>query len=54
MARLLGEADYIYHDIGVSEAILTRARADAERHAGDVPDTLPAGLVLQLRLQAEA
>lgn len=54
MARLLGEADYIFHHIDVSEAILTRARADAERHAGDAPYPLPAGLVLQLRLQASA
>ena len=53
-ARLLGEADHIYHDNGVSEAILTRARADAERHAGHAPEPLPSGLVLQLRLQASS
>ena len=53
-ARLLGEADHIYHDIGISEAILTRARADAERHAGDAPEPPPSGLVLQLRLQASS
>jgi uroporphyrin-III C-methyltransferase / precorrin-2 dehydrogenase / sirohydrochlorin ferrochelatase len=53
-ARLLGEADHVYHDIGVAEAILTRARADAERHAGDAPDPPPTGLILQLRLQARA
>jgi uroporphyrin-III C-methyltransferase/precorrin-2 dehydrogenase/sirohydrochlorin ferrochelatase len=32
-ARLLGAADVVIHDPRVAEAILNRARADAERHA---------------------
>lgn len=50
MARLLGEADHIYHEETLPEALLNRARADAVRHIGSPPKTLPAGLVLQLRL----
>lgn len=49
-ARLLGEADAIWHDAGVPAAILDRARADAERHVGALPEhTLP-GLTLEIRL----
>jgi uroporphyrin-III C-methyltransferase/precorrin-2 dehydrogenase/sirohydrochlorin ferrochelatase len=49
-ARLLGEADAIWHDAGVPAAILDRARADAERHVGAPPEhTLP-GLTLEIRL----
>lgn len=49
-ARLLGEADYIFHDPAVPPAILNRARADALRHAGAPPAPPPAGLCLFLRL----
>ena len=50
-ARLLGEADYVFHDTDVSPDILTRARADAVRQVG-APPTLspPEGLTLYLRL----
>lgn len=49
-ARLLGEADWIWHDPGVPVAILDRARADAIRHAGPAPDDMPPGLTLEIRL----
>lgn len=49
VARLLGEADAIWHDPAVPPAILDRARADAVRHAGPVPDTVSPGLTLELR-----
>ncbi len=49
-ARLLGEADHIYHDAGIAADILNRARADAVRHAGGPPKALPSGLVIWLRL----
>lgn len=49
-ARLLGEADRIFHDPDVSLDILTRARADALRQAGAPPATPPDGLTLYLRL----
>lgn len=52
-ARLLGQADHIWHDDAVPPAILARARADAARHLGPLPDSLPAGLVLQIRLQPD-
>jgi uroporphyrin-III C-methyltransferase / precorrin-2 dehydrogenase / sirohydrochlorin ferrochelatase len=51
-ARLLGQADHIFHDSGVPETILTRARADAVRHAGKPAEPLPPGLILHLRLQS--
>jgi uroporphyrin-III C-methyltransferase/precorrin-2 dehydrogenase/sirohydrochlorin ferrochelatase len=51
-ARLLGQADHIFHDKIVPEAILNRARADAARHLGDPPEPLPSGLVLHLQLQS--
>lgn len=47
-ARLLGLADRIYHDAGAPPFILDRARADAERIAGDPPATLLPGLNVQL------
>lgn len=48
-ARLLGEADHIFHPAGVAAAILDRARADAARHiAGEPPADLPPGLSLWL------
>ncbi len=49
-ARLLGEADHIFHDADVPAAILNRARADAVRHAGAPPLPAPDGLSLFLRL----
>jgi uroporphyrin-III C-methyltransferase / precorrin-2 dehydrogenase / sirohydrochlorin ferrochelatase len=49
-ARLLGEADHIYHDANIPAALLNRARADAVRHAGRPPIALPDGLVIWLRL----
>ena len=49
-ARLLGEADNVFHDAGVPAAILNRARADAVRHASAPPVVPPEGLSLFLRL----
>lgn len=49
-ARLLGEADHVFHDVEVPAAILNRARADAVRHAGAPPLPAPEGLSLFLRL----
>lgn len=49
-ARMLGEADMIFFDAGVPEAILNRARADAVRKEGAPPAAAPDGLVLYLRL----
>jgi uroporphyrin-III C-methyltransferase/precorrin-2 dehydrogenase/sirohydrochlorin ferrochelatase len=49
-ARLLGEADHVFHDTDVSAAILNRARADAVRHASVPPSPAPDGLSLFLRL----
>jgi uroporphyrin-III C-methyltransferase / precorrin-2 dehydrogenase / sirohydrochlorin ferrochelatase len=51
-ARLLGQADHIYHDDAVPPAILNRARADAERHVGAPPEPPPPGMVLHLQLQS--
>jgi uroporphyrin-III C-methyltransferase / precorrin-2 dehydrogenase / sirohydrochlorin ferrochelatase len=48
-ARLLGEADAIWHDAAVPTAILDRARADAERHVGEAPDDDRPGLTLEVR-----
>ncbi|WP_187334640.1 precorrin-2 dehydrogenase/sirohydrochlorin ferrochelatase family protein [Novosphingopyxis iocasae] len=48
-ARLLGQADRVYHDAAVPAVILERARADAERIAGAPPEDLPEGLSLHLR-----
>lgn len=42
-ARLLGEADRVYHARDVPAAILDRARADAVRIAADVPPDRPGG-----------
>jgi len=50
-ARLLGSADVLAHEAGVSEAILLRARADAVRRviaAGEAPPSGP-GLVVVVR-----
>ncbi len=50
-ARLLGEADHIFHPAHISPAILTRARADAVRHVVDAPPRdAPAGLSLWLTM----
>ena len=49
-ARLLGEADHVFHDVNVPAAILNRARADAVRHAGAPPVPAPDGVSLFLRL----
>ncbi len=49
-ARLLGEADHVFHDADVPAAILNRARADAVRHVSPPPLTAPEGLSLFLRL----
>lgn len=51
-ARLLGQADHIFHESAVPDSILNRARADAVRHAGAPSEPTPAGLVLHLRLQS--
>lgn len=52
-ARLLGEADHVFHSPDVAEAILDRARADAARHRVDaLPPTLPPGLCLWLTRSA--
>lgn len=51
-ARLLGQADHIFHDRTVPETILNRARADAARHLGQPPEPLPSGLILHLQLQS--
>lgn len=49
-ARLLGEADHIFHTAQIPAAILNRARADAVRHvADDVSQPLPDGLILIIR-----
>lgn len=48
-ARLLGEADHIFHPAGTPAAILARARADAARHAAEAPPAdPPPGLSLWL------
>ncbi len=51
-ARLLGEADHVFHDPAVPADILTRARADAVRHEGHPGKDVPPGLSLFLRLPA--
>ncbi len=48
-ARLLGEADHVFHPAGIAPAILNRARADAVRHIADAPPAdPPPGLSLWL------
>ncbi|NIJ35465.1 uroporphyrin-III C-methyltransferase/precorrin-2 dehydrogenase/sirohydrochlorin ferrochelatase [Sphingopyxis panaciterrae] len=50
-ARLLGEADHIFHPAATPAAILDRARADAVRHIADAPPAeAPPGLSLWLSL----
>lgn len=51
-ARLLGQADHIFHGPAVPAAILARARADAVRHSADAPLAVPPpGLVLWVTLK---
>jgi uroporphyrin-III C-methyltransferase/precorrin-2 dehydrogenase/sirohydrochlorin ferrochelatase len=40
-ARLLGEADHIFHSTNIPATILDRARADAVRHIADAPPADP-------------
>jgi len=48
-ARLLGEADHIFHPADIPAAILDRARADAARHVATAPPAdPPPGLSLWL------
>lgn len=48
-ARLLGEADHIFHPARIPAAILDRARADAVRHPAEAPPAdPPPGLSLWL------
>ena len=49
-ARLLGQADHIFHDADVPLAILNRARADAVRQQVSPSAVAPDGLTLYLRL----
>jgi len=49
MARLLGEADILYHDADVPTNILNRARADAERVIDVLPLRHSDALVVNLR-----
>ena len=51
-ARLLGQADHIFHAGTVPDSILSRARADAVRHVGALPEPQLSGLVVSIRLQA--
>ncbi len=48
-ARLLGEADIIYHDDDIPADILNRARADAQRVVSNDLGTHPNALVVNLR-----
>lgn len=49
-ARALGRADLIIHPAGLNPAIMSRARADANRLVGtQVPDPLPDGLTILLQ-----
>ena len=49
-ARLLGQADHIFYGPDVPIAIVNRARADATRNEGVIPEPSPLGLVLVLSL----
>ena len=52
-ARLLGEADRVYHEARVPAAILDRARADAVRIVADAPPAMPGdGLSLWVGMAA--
>lgn len=45
-ARLLGQADHVFHAVDAPAAVLARARADAVRVVGQPPNPPPAGLSL--------
>lgn len=47
-ARWLAQADRVYHDAAVPDAILARARADAPRLAGAMPDAPGPGLSVRI------
>jgi uroporphyrin-III C-methyltransferase / precorrin-2 dehydrogenase / sirohydrochlorin ferrochelatase len=47
-ARILGQADHIFYTGSVPDVILNRARADATRTLGAVPESPPSGFVVQL------
>lgn len=51
-ARMLAQADRVYHAAGVPAAILDRARADADRIVGTAPNAPPPGLSIVLAMQA--
>jgi len=52
-ARLLGEADHVFHPASIPAAILDRARADAVRHSADAPPAdPPPGLSLWLEISS--
>ena len=52
-ARLLGRADALWHRGDVPETLLSRARADAQRHIADAAPPAPAtGLILWLEMAA--
>ena len=51
-ARLLGQADHIFYGADIPTAVVNRARADATRNEGEVPEPPPLGLVLTLSLNA--
>ncbi|ABF51928.1 precorrin-2 dehydrogenase/sirohydrochlorin ferrochelatase family protein [Sphingopyxis alaskensis] len=54
-ARLLGEADHVFHPPHIPAAILARTRADAARHiAAAPPRESPPGLSLWLEMQVIA
>lgn len=51
-ARLMGEADHIFHAPDVSDTLLNRARADAVRHiAHEAPANPPHGLSLWINMR---
>jgi uroporphyrin-III C-methyltransferase/precorrin-2 dehydrogenase/sirohydrochlorin ferrochelatase len=51
-ARLLGQADTIVHDANVPLQVLARARADANRIMGPMPDVMLPGLTLHVTMKA--
>lgn len=50
-ARLLGQADHVFIDGQIGDALVNRARADAARHEGPPSQPPPSGLVIHLRLR---
>lgn len=53
-ARLLAQADTLFHGAGVPRTILDRARADAARVAAETPpDALPPGLTLFVTMEMQ-